>query len=428
MTVYSGSRGVGFPFPDDQQDVTVEADQVNGAPAPDDVVPVDVDGAAAASMDIAPTPFDRASLQPTMNDDARDSGVPFLQNLIDAMRKIAEQTRDEALGQLRSNVSARSAAIRADTDMRAAELREQADADVKAVGTWEQGEMQRIRDEAGAKVAARTAMLESQINANEAAGEGAMAAAQARIEAFEAEMTAFFEQLDEIHDPAALALALKRIPHAPSLEDVTVGLVADTAPAPAVAAAPEPPPEPAAEPMAAPEQVEAAEPVAEAAPVAEFAAEPSAEAEPAPEATSSIIVTPPPAEPETSAPEAVVPEAATPEAAAPEAAVPEPAPEPPAAEAPAAPAPTEPQGPPVTTQVLVTGLSSFGAITSFKQQLERIDGVSEVSLGLGTSGEFVFTAVHRPGFDLSAAIRTFEETAQFVASNGQLRVTVGAKG
>jgi hypothetical protein len=110
-------------------------------------------------------------------------------------------------------------------------------------------------------------------------------------------------------------------------------------------------------------------------------------------------------------------------------AAPEPAPpEPMAAEAPAPPAPAEFQGAAVTTQVLVTGLTSFGAITSFKQQLEKVDGVNEVSLGLGTSGEFIFTAVHRPGFDLSAAIRSFEETAQFVASNGQLRVTVGAKG
>jgi len=169
--------------------------------------------------------------------------------------------------------------------------------------------------------------------------------------------------------------------------------------------------------MAAPEQAAAAEPVAEVEPVAE-AAEPMAEATPVAEATSAIIVPPPPAEQEATRSEAAVPEAAVPEAAAPE-----PTPMEPAAQASA-----EPEGPPVTTQVLVTGLTSFGAITSFKQQLERIDGVKEVSLGLGTSGEFIFTAVHRPGFDLSAAIRTFEETAQFVASNGQLRVTVGAKG
>jgi hypothetical protein len=77
--------------------------------------------------------------------------------------------------------------------------------------------------------------------------------------------------------------------------------------------------------------------------------------------------------------------------------------------------------------VVVTGLTSFGAITSFKQSLERVNGINRVSLGLGTSGEFIFTAVHREGFDLSAAIQSFEDSAQFVTSNGQLRVTVGAK-
>jgi hypothetical protein len=77
--------------------------------------------------------------------------------------------------------------------------------------------------------------------------------------------------------------------------------------------------------------------------------------------------------------------------------------------------------------VVVTGLTSFGAITSFKQSLERVNGIHRVSLGLGTSGEFIFTAVHGEGFDLSAAIQSFEESAQFVTSNGQLRVAVGSK-
>jgi hypothetical protein len=90
-------------------------------------------------------------------------------------------------------------------------------------------------------------------------------------------------------------------------------------------------------------------------------------------------------------------------------------------------APAEGAGDEATTQVLVSGLTSFGAITSFKQSLERAEGIHKVSLGLGTSGEFIFTAMHSPGFDLAAAIRSFEESAQFVQGNGQLRVTVGVK-
>jgi hypothetical protein len=105
----------------------------------------------------------------------------------------------------------------------------------------------------------------------------------------------------------------------------------------------------------------------------------------------------------------------------------EPAAEPATATPAPAAAPVEETGEEATTQVLVTGLTSFGAITSFKQSLEHVAGIHRVSLGLGTSGEFIFTTLHRAGFDLAAAIRTFEESAQFVASDGHLRVTVGSK-
>jgi hypothetical protein len=226
-----------------------------------------------------------------------------------------------------------------------------------------------------------------------AAGEGATTAVQARADAFEAEMTSFFAQLNDIHDPAALAAELKRIPQPPSLTDPVVATSGDTAPPPAGPA-----------PVAA----EAAATAVEAEPVA--ASEPPAQPEPAPVETQ--------VEPAAASAVAV---AAAPAAAAKAVEVDEPR-----AEAAAAPV-AEESGPEATTQVLVTGLTSFGAITSFKQSLERVDGVHRVALGLGTSGEFIFTAVHRAGFDLATAIRSFEESAQFVASDGQLRVTVSSK-
>jgi hypothetical protein len=325
--------------------------------------------------------------------------VPFLQSLVDAMRKIAEQTRDDAMAQLRAVVTERSAVIHSETEARALELHELADADLRGIATWEQGEVQRIRDEAAAKVSARNATLEAQVAANVAAGEGAVTAVQARVDAFEAEMTSFFAQLNDIHDPAALASALKRIPQAPSLADAAAAPAGDTAPSPAVGMAMESAPTPA----------------------------PEVEPEPAPQATASVAATSPvpePVEPSSGAPEAAEAVAATPGAAT---AVAEPAVAEPAVAEAAVEAPVAEPIEEATTQVLVTGLTSFGAITSFKQSLEGVNGVHRVSLGLGTSGEFIFTAIHDAGFDLSAAIRTFEETAQFVAANGQLRVTVGSK-
>ena len=148
------------------------------------------------------------SMTDSGNDSGREPAVPFLQSLVDAMRKIAEQTRDDAMAQLKASVAERSASIRSNTEQRAAELHEAANTDLAGVSAWEQGEIQRIRDEAGSKVSARNTTLEAQLAANVAAGDGAMAAVDARVDAFEAEMTSFFAQLNDIHDPAALASAL----------------------------------------------------------------------------------------------------------------------------------------------------------------------------------------------------------------------------
>jgi hypothetical protein len=365
-----------------------------------------------------------ADSTPAMNDSGREPAVPFLQSLVDAMRKIAEQTRDDALAQLRASVAERSAGVRSETEQRAAELHELANADLKSIADWEHGEIQRIRDEAGTKVSARNATLEAQLAANVAAGEGAMTAVEARVEAFEAEMHSFFAQLNEIHDPAALASALKRIPQAPSLSDSPSTPVGDMAPSPASAAPAEPEPAETPDVMGEPQQAAA---VTSAAAPSE-ASEPSRPGDGAPEAESASkgasTAEPQAAESaaEPAAAESAAAESAAAEPAAVEGAVAESAAAEPNAEAPAEAAVEE-----STTQVVVTGLTSFGAITSFKQSLERVNGILRVSLGLGTSGEFIFTAVHREGFDLSAAIQSFEDSAQFVTSNGQLRVTVGTK-
>ena len=119
------------------------------------------------------------------------------------------------------------------------------------------------------------------------------------------------------------------------------------------------------------------------------------------------------------APEPVKPEAPAPEAAAPEPAKAEAAPEPAKAEAPVEDLPDQ------STAIQVHGLGSFGAITSFKQSLERVDGIRSVTLGLGPTGEFVYTATHAPAIDLSNAIRSIQGAGvEIERDNGTLRVRV----
>jgi hypothetical protein len=81
---------------------------------------------------------------------------------------------------------------------------------------------------------------------------------------------------------------------------------------------------------------------------------------------------------------------------------------------------------PVTTEVVVKGLGSFGAITGFRQALSGVDGVEGVALSLGQTGEFVFRATHASDFDVRGAITTLEGDGAKVEERpeGGLRVTL----
>jgi hypothetical protein len=99
---------------------------------------------------------------------------------------------------------------------------------------------------------------------------------------------------------------------------------------------------------------------------------------------------------------------------------------PPTEEAPAAPAVSAGPAGEVATPIMVSGLGSFGAITSFKQALERVEGVHGISLSLGPTGEFVYRATHDAAFDIAAAIEQIEHGTAKIdrQDDGSLRVTV----
>ena len=77
-----------------------------------------------------------------------------------------------------------------------------------------------------------------------------------------------------------------------------------------------------------------------------------------------------------------------------------------------------------SSTVLVRGLGSFGAITSFKQALQRLDGITNVALGIGSTGEFIFSIDHEVGFDMLAAVRSIEPDAEFQADGSTVNVKV----
>ena len=321
---------------------------------------------AGTTADLSPATAPAApDPEPTPPADA-EPPEEFLRELVAAMRRVADETKQGGLADARARAEERVKQLEAEGERRRQELSTRAETDIAAVGEWAKAEAERIKTEAERRVSARRTQLDEQLAADQARGEADAKAVQDRIGEYERELAAFHAQLAEIADPAAFAAAAKRMPRPPVLEGATI-------------ASPEPEPEPASAPAPAPTAVET---VADATPAASTNGQQPATAEVHP------------AEEEVLAARLAELDATLPAE--------------PVAEAAGAPAAT---ATPDTTEVVVSGLGSFGAITSFRQALADVDGVQGVALSLGGSGEFVFRATHRPGFDIGAAITSLEGDA-----------------
>jgi len=347
----------------------------------------------------------------------------YLRSLVEAMRRVVEVSRDRTLAEMREAVESEAGQLDEARAAREAGMRERAEADIAGIGTWERAEVERIRADALRRVQARSRQLDQELAQLAAATNAEHAALAARADAYEREVAAFMEGLDGIGDPSAFAAAARRMPTTVSQRVQSPMALAPETAAPEPAA-----PEPPAQDPAAPQPMALAAVAPQ--PAYEPGPEPSTEAAPpfVAEAASQPVM------PEPFASEPPVAESPTSEA---------PMPQPARSEA--EPATTMADSVGVTvgerngdtaaadasaleaTSIQVRGLSSFGAITSFKQSLEKVEGVHSVTLGLGPSGEFVYTAKHAATIDLDAAIRGIETGAEIERDNDTLRVRVGRK-
>jgi hypothetical protein len=337
------------PVTDEQQptsDVSAPAVAVTGDAAAKESTPAD------AATQPAPAAVKKDAAAP-----GAESPSPFLRSLVEAMRGVAEETRARSLAELKAKVEQRIEHLEASGTELAEDLRRRSELDVKGIGDWERGEIERIRGEAARKVDARRQQLEQQLVERQQTTEREIEATRARLGEHERELSAFVAQLTEINDPSAFVAAAQRMPKAPSLETAL--------PASAV--------EPA--------HASASEGDTLSTRLALLGVEREATIEAAP-ANGTV------------------------------------------SNGNAASAHEEPGE--TTTAIVVAGLGSFGAITSFKQSLEKSVGVRSVALSLGPSGEFVYRATHAIDFDIEAAIREVETNAASIEHlpDGTLRVTV----
>lgn len=300
-------------------------------------------------------------------------GDEFMRDLVAAMRRVADEARETSIADLKARADDQVRKLEADAERRREELRARAEADVAGVGEWAKAEAERIKAEAEQRVAARRAQLEQQLAGDQARTESDTKALRDRVAEYERELEAYHAQLGEIADPAAFAAAAKRMPQPPALVGGTPATPTAPATAPAApAAVAEAPVEPAAGGSngvaAAPAKVHPAEEEVLAARLAEL--------------------------------DAALPEKSSAAGAA-------------ASE-------------PATTEVVVKGLGSFGAITGFRQALAGVDGIDGVALSLGQTGEFVFRATHPAGFDVRGAITSLEGDGATIEDRpeGGLQVTL----
>jgi hypothetical protein len=373
----------------------------------------------------------------------------FLHSLVDAMRRVVEATRDRTLAEMREAVETEAGQLDMSRAARETALREHAESEITGVGSWERAEIERIRADALRKVQARGGQLDQELAQLAAANTAEHAALAARADAYEREVSDFIEGLEGIQDPAAFAAAARRMPSpwsAKAPEPTAASRPAAPAPAAPAPAAPAPaapaavapavvapaPVAPAAEPTSAEPVAPVAQPataaIPDAAPVAALPVAPAVEApvapiEAKPAAAEAVKAEPIAAEPVMAEP---VNPVAAPTNGAPAGNGVASATDTAASDV----VPAEPVAPePVADQataIQVHGLGSFGAITSFKQSLEKVDGIRSVTLGLGPSGEFIYTATHAPAFDLTRAIRAIEgEGVEIERDNGTLKVKVG---
>jgi ribonuclease E len=402
---------------------------------------------------------------------ADDTDNALLASLITAMREVAERERESSVSTLRQSVDESVEGLRQRASEGAEQLRDRSESDIAAIGDWVKAETERITSEGERRRETRRQLLTQQLTDHEQRSGTEIESLYARIQDYERDLTTFFAQLHDINDPAAFGTAAKRMPRPPTISAGT----APTTPAPAAPSetaagapaetAPEADREPQtasseSEPMAAETSADAtpAEASAEAAAAEgaagtdetkadETKADDTADAASEPAAPGSSSIVPDTHDARLSAlgidrngsdADAADEESAEGEAPATEVEAPsdplrarlaeldekiggDAASEPATATVAAPGAAGE-----VATAIVVHGLGSFGAITSFKQSLERVDGVHGISLSLGPTGEFVYRATHEADFDLIAAIEHIEHgLAQIERQpDGSLRVVV----
>jgi len=342
----------------------------------------------------------------------------FLADLTRAMHTAAEEGRRSALEQFHADGKRAGEEIQSRSAEDAAAIRHGADEDVARVREWSKAEIARIREETEQRIAERKDHLDRQLEGHAAVVEREIDHVQEQIVGYETEMATFFDALLAEPDPGRFADLAAGLPEPPAFAPVSEEerreietralagpAVLDEPEVEAVEAAVEAPPDqaPDVETAEAPDAAEAPGSAPADAHAAASAETPDEIDTSSAEIDARLAALGDLADAERAARADVVPEeadlashSATLSARLAGLIMP--------AHLETAPQPEPIDGPVVTTQVVVTGLTSVASIAAFKRQLGRLDGVRSVAVSSGPSEEFVFAVSHVDGRPLADGI------------------------
>ena len=157
-----------------------------------------------------------------MNESAAHQPNRFLADLTSAMRATAETARQATLDQCKTDAKAYVEQLHVKTEEEAQDLRKAADDDVATIRERSKARIERIRVETDERITRRGQLLEQELQEYNSAIEAEIARVQERVEAFEAELELFFEQLlqSASADPTTFASMATQVPDPPAFTEL----------------------------------------------------------------------------------------------------------------------------------------------------------------------------------------------------------------
>ena len=155
-----------------------------------------------------------------MNESAAHHQNRFMTDLTQAMRSIAETARLADIEQCQTDAKTYVEQLQARTLDETEELRQAAEADVATIRERSRVRVERIRQETEQRMSRRRELLDQELEEFHAAVELEIESVQERVEAFQSEVSKFFEQLLQGADPTVFATMASKMPDAPVFADL----------------------------------------------------------------------------------------------------------------------------------------------------------------------------------------------------------------